>query len=630
MLERLSVVNWSAYEHADGPGTDVPKWLEALGAKDARTRRRGLSNLEIYVNHQGTAEAVSYEVVPFLVELVQQKETKDVDRLLKLLAQFSVGGDHANFLQKGFPPEAGERWKLSEKVTLAQLRERVLVGYDEYVSRLGDRASAVRANAALVLAFLAERRETSLEALRARLSVESDELALASAVLSYGMLGRGAKSSAELAALVSEEKRTPVVEVALGIAELWLEPKSATQSGLKELFGKAEGLGEVVEGLPWGGGRLGDVAGSAALGAVVETGDASSFSALAKVVGVEAVAYSYLALLFPKRLELPEPPTRNDLSAPQIEGLQTLFRIAREHDKVLTDPLRRFGLLNHVAMERIVGFVEPGALDELVDGSPLWLHARRVLRGTESIEDWSNRVKALGPKMALAVALDTHPRVYSLWLPWPLPYQLEPPYPDAIAAYGVVGRLVRGALASATTEDIVRVVREAEERKQSLAAAFLAAYVERTGEAVWPYFDQALLVQVNERFWDVQSLRDVLAALPLERRERILLQARLDVIVEPSTYDANGPTARVWRSGWKFVDLCPTPAFAHRVVEAIGKLFPDRKSPVAERVESLALERLASLGVSAVPALEEALAEAKNPHFARLLRSALEQAGAGS
>ena len=146
---------------------------------------------------------------------------------------------------------------------------------------------------------------------------------------------------------------------------------------------ESRGAGRGRRRFALGRGRLGDVAGSAALGAVVETGDASSFSALAKVVGVEAVAYSYLALLFPKRLELPEPPTRNDLSAPQIEWLQTLFRIAREHRKTISGPLEHFGLLDDWSMERIVGFSQPGALDTVVDGVPLWLllATRLGLRG---------------------------------------------------------------------------------------------------------------------------------------------------------------------------------------------------------------------------------------------------------
>jgi hypothetical protein len=72
MRERLEQVDWSRLGHAYGDASDVPRMTRALASPDKAVGDQAWDDLFASVRHQGRVYTATPEVVPFLIELLDE------------------------------------------------------------------------------------------------------------------------------------------------------------------------------------------------------------------------------------------------------------------------------------------------------------------------------------------------------------------------------------------------------------------------------------------------------------------------------------------------------------------------------------------------------------------------------
>jgi hypothetical protein len=98
-LAGLADVPWRQLHHAHGVAADVPDRLRMLRSTSAATRSNALGWLSGAVYHQGSRWSASAAVVPFLVALVDDKDTPDREPLVSLLHDVVLGDATLPFSQ---------------------------------------------------------------------------------------------------------------------------------------------------------------------------------------------------------------------------------------------------------------------------------------------------------------------------------------------------------------------------------------------------------------------------------------------------------------------------------------------------------------------------------------------------
>ncbi|WP_438030074.1 hypothetical protein [Sorangium sp. So ce233] len=596
MLDGLDEIDWSALEHAYGPAEDVPRDLRGLLAEKAGERNKAWNRLVNNLNHEDTPEPAAIEAVPFLIELAGSPSVQDRARLLVLLADLASGGEHSGYLTDGYPvltPESDD--------PLDELHARVAEGRGVVVALLDDKAAAVRAAAALVLGFLPEHAGETAPAVRARLAKEKDAAARASGLLGLGLLDR---------ALRSEEDR-PLFEREL----------SAAPSGSLPAFAAATALVWTTKPLPQ--------AARDALLAVISAppraagfpwhrGDLRTFAV--RVLGGAARAQRDVALLR-LLLDAADGGARRNIAAglirstfagrgPDAEGYPRpgtdLDDAAREvlkllHERNLFDTVADVLLEHGLApsgpeLERSTGLVAPGPLDLAIEGEPAWLRLRRVLDGRAPEGAWLEDVKrTLSCEDVLALVRDAGAGAYHLYAPWP---QAQLPQHVAQEHEGRLGSLLVRTLEAAC--DVAALTAYADElcaatdrpqREQAVAVLALARLLP-PGAVVDERFDPLITSAMEDAYHE--EARALLATLPLERRERLILPWP---IVSYAKDDQIIPMM-----GWYYVDLAPTPTVVDKVIEAV------QSSPYGPPPAERAIRALAAAGPSIAPRLRELVA----------------------
>ncbi|WP_437640678.1 hypothetical protein [Sorangium sp. So ce854] len=609
MLDGLGEIDWSDLEHAYGPADDVPGDLRGLLAEKAGERNKAWNRLVNNLNHQDTPEPAATEAVPFLIELAGAPSVQDRARILVLLADLATGGDHGGYLTDGYvlmPPDPDD--------PLDELHERVAEGRGVLVALLEDRAAAVRAAAALVLGFLPERAEETAPAVRARLAKEKDGAARASGLLALGLLDR---------ALRSDEDR-PLFERELSAAPSGSLPAFAAAAALawttKPLPGAArDALLAVIRtppkaaGFPWHHGDLRTFAVRVLGGAARADGDLALLRLLLDAAEGGArrnIAAGLISTTFAGRGRdadgYPRPGT--DLDEAGREVLKLLYE--RNLFDMVADVLRDHGFApSSPERERSTGVVAPGPLDRAIEGAPAWLRIRRLLDGRAPEAAWLDDVKrALSCEDAIALVRDAGAGTYHLYEPWP-PVQLR-----QHVAHEHEGRLasllVRTLEAACDVKavtayaDELRAAPERPQRERAVAVIALARLLP-PGAIVDERFDRLITSAMDDPYH--QDGRAIVAMLPLERRERLILPWPL---VSYMDGDRSVPTM-----GWHHVDLAPTPAVVEKVIEAV------QSSPYGPPPADHAIRALAAAGPSIAPRLRE-LAAAGGPRaeiFAKAL-----------
>lgn len=210
MLERIDEVDWSQLNHAYGKATDVPELLRALAFGDAEARRNSLSEFFGNIWHQGTVYPATSRVVPFLIELLEERSVQDKDGILQLLAAVSGGSSyldvHSRFADFYYHERRTTEFATRRAQELADVRsahEAVISGVPTYLKLLSDTDPKVRAAVPYVLSTCAEARSEIDQMLRSHFDCESDAGVQAAIVLGIGALWQATGPT-------SEQSSTPI------------------------------------------------------------------------------------------------------------------------------------------------------------------------------------------------------------------------------------------------------------------------------------------------------------------------------------------------------------------------------------------------------------------------------------
>lgn len=219
-------IDWSSWEHAYGPATDVPGWIDRIGGPDPKAALAALRSFEAAVNHQGWVTPAAVPATPLLLGLLGERRGP-VAALALLLGDLAAGGSHGHWLTSGFGPE-----DLPPK--LRPMREAIAREVDLFLGLLQDKDAKVRAAATVPVGVLFECADVALPALRARLSKERAQEPLAGALLGLGLLHAAARvrniplpEGPDLDAVRPHfAHKSAIVQLAARVAEVQIAPRA--------------------------------------------------------------------------------------------------------------------------------------------------------------------------------------------------------------------------------------------------------------------------------------------------------------------------------------------------------------------------------------------------------------------
>lgn len=244
MLETLDRIPWAKLTHAYGKGADLPGHLRTLVSTDKKKRAKALFQIGASICHQGSMYSATAPATNVLVALVGAPKTPDRAAILKLLGDIATLDDDGPFLLHGMPasPKLPKAWKEG----LAAVR----AGVRTYVALLGDKDAEVRARAAYVLAWIPSR-ETA-PALAKALATEKDAAVRATLVLALSYADP--KATRTFLKLLTDKDAT--VRVAAAIANANSTRGKPTAEAVAALAGAAKKK-LVVKSMGFTGGNLG-------------------------------------------------------------------------------------------------------------------------------------------------------------------------------------------------------------------------------------------------------------------------------------------------------------------------------------------------------------------------------------
>ena len=179
MLDGLDDVHWASLTHANGPATDVPDQLRGLVSPDPGEREDAwlaLFGQRGTVLYRGMTTEAGVAAVPFLIDLVWERDTPLRSDLLATLSEIAIGRDEF-VLPQGVP------WHYAGEPAYQA------VGQAVPFARVWLRDEQVEDQAARLLAWFPPQGGASLVALWAR--VEGAEVGEADTCLpAIGLLGR--------------------------------------------------------------------------------------------------------------------------------------------------------------------------------------------------------------------------------------------------------------------------------------------------------------------------------------------------------------------------------------------------------------------------------------------------------
>ncbi len=204
MLQGLDAVPWADLDHAYGSAADVPGLLRQLLDPDPKVRRKVIHTLYGNVFHQGTRYTASVHVIPFLIELCGNPAVPARGDLLHYWGSLITGyfnvqerpvwgdGERLHHCGEIITPEPGDPFWNDYPDTLHRIYQESLNGHEVVCGLLGDTDSAVRIEAAWVLACLPTVAHKSVPRLEARLPCEPSGWVRAAIAFALGELGASA------------------------------------------------------------------------------------------------------------------------------------------------------------------------------------------------------------------------------------------------------------------------------------------------------------------------------------------------------------------------------------------------------------------------------------------------------
>lgn len=86
LLEGIDDIDWHCVSHAYGPADDVPYLLRSLCSSNEKICDDAIGKLFGNIWHQGTVYEATIYAIPFLIELLKSKETRNRSAIACLLA----------------------------------------------------------------------------------------------------------------------------------------------------------------------------------------------------------------------------------------------------------------------------------------------------------------------------------------------------------------------------------------------------------------------------------------------------------------------------------------------------------------------------------------------------------------
>lgn len=409
----MSDIDWDAFDTPFGPRTGgvIPPLLEKLDAPDARVRARALTD----IHHRAVAVNGGYgrpfldvglALVPVLAARLDAPGAlaPQLGQLLVALGDIAAG-NHRLHVAQGLPLAGLERTDIGPmraiQTAVAGLAGRI-------VERLDDADAGTRAGAAFALAWVPGEATTSVPALLARLPKERNAAARASLLVALGYLGGPAD-----ALFASVGEKAPVGAcAALGVM---LTDAGRTDDVLDAALAPLPK--PVVAGLAFLDGALARLRTQVIGGATVRRGDLAAHLALVERLPPEVrpEAESWTVALAAARARtqphLLDPADLSDEARAVLRERAALLRGGRA--PALYQAFGRAGGFAWIdANERALGLDPAGALDERVEGRPLWWWLHEVRAGRVELSRFQT---LLTGRDALAVLEDAATSPYELY-----------------------------------------------------------------------------------------------------------------------------------------------------------------------------------------------------------------------
>jgi len=254
VLEKLDELNWKSLNHAYGSAGDVPQLIRGLLKKspDPWADDAPLPALFSNIWHQGTAYEATAYAVPFLFELVQNRQTPQREFILMLLAAIAEGSSFLDGQMNFLDPTEVEAELLKETRHVLAAYTAVSLGINILRDLLLDPDAEVRIAAVNTLACLRNYLDEVEPVLRDFAGTELSDLHRAGVLLSLGKLGACSKKT--IALLRKSLELGPTQRAAAAAALAMVKPGKAPEEALGILYSLADQEAEVEEmfrGLPW-------------------------------------------------------------------------------------------------------------------------------------------------------------------------------------------------------------------------------------------------------------------------------------------------------------------------------------------------------------------------------------------
>lgn len=238
MLKDLDFIDWQLLTHAYGPANDIPDLLKALASSDPGTWEEALQKLYGTLWHQGTVYQATVVAIPFLLELLEDKQVQCRDQIVLYLAELALASSDDQDMQ----------WAKKTHEAVAQ-------GLPLYLNLLKNAELDVKIYVPYVLATLEEQVHEIIPFIQACFLQETESLVKASLVmyLSY-QAGYARETNRWLSKAVKTENEELLVNVIVALA-LTRERKANISFEIIQLLLNAlthpHPLEELYRQLPW-------------------------------------------------------------------------------------------------------------------------------------------------------------------------------------------------------------------------------------------------------------------------------------------------------------------------------------------------------------------------------------------
>ena len=407
VLERLASIDWQSKQHAYGTAQNIPQLLQELVDSKPACKKKALDELTNLIAHQGFAEEIAIDVVPFLFELITEDCSADRAGILILLADLSVGGWHGHLVAGASLDE------ILRREIVASLRSKVAAGQKIFESLLKDKSSSVRGAAFLCLAIGTwQKGDSTLDVLVHSIGREKNGNTLASMLCSLGLASRCQPCTLPDVVASFDKHRNAQVRAAADLARSLNTGHLLHREDLAGLVEK----GKPLRGCAFLDGNLVDLATRVIASDAVDRGDIDTLCSLVKQAkGMTRTRTAVMALecLLPP---IQEPRVASELTKEQRSFLSLLDSMCLP---VWTQNYPRFGIPAR-RLERYLGAGEAlGPLDDLVKDCPVWKLLWSTFNGHSSVEAWLEALAVYSAKEVIALCRDAFAPESYLVYPWP-------------------------------------------------------------------------------------------------------------------------------------------------------------------------------------------------------------------